>query len=83
MKTLNLVVSNREYIAYISPGGYGNYEYMLYEIKPKKHWWSFSKHYVCCGIIWENIKEEIIVRIKKEIEREKELNHLAEQFNNL
>lgn len=83
MKTFSLVIGNREYKAYISPDGYGHYEYTLYEIVPKKHWWSFGKRYICYGTIWNNIEEEIIARLEKERKFEDELNNLAEQFNKL
>lgn len=83
MKILNLVKDNREYKAYISPDGYGRYEYMLYEIIPKKHWWSSKGRYIGCGIIWDNFEKEITNRILREVKKENEINRLAEQFNKL
>lgn len=83
MKILNLEQDGRKYRAYISTDGYGRYEYSLYEIIPKKHWWSLGKRYMSCGVIWDNIEKEISIRIAKEIKMENEINHLEEQFNKL
>lgn len=83
MKTLSLVRGNSEYKAYISPDGYGFYEYSLYEIIPKKHWWSSGKHYIGHGTVWDNIEKEISAHIAKEIRMENKINNLAEQFDKL
>lgn len=83
MKVLSLEIKGKEYKAYITPDGYGQYEYMLFEIVPKKHWWSFREHYIGSGTIWENIEDEIFDRIAKEIEIENKFNCLAEQFDKL
>ena len=83
MKILNLVRGDRKYKAYIAPDGYGRYEYMLYEIVPKKHWWSFRSSYVGSGTIWNDIEEEILAHIERGVKKEDEINRLAEQFNKL
>lgn len=83
MKILNLTKDNREYKAYISPDGYGRYEYMLYEIIPKKHWWSLGRYYVGCGTIWDDFEKEIVACIDEQRRKEDEINRLAEQFNKL
>ena len=56
---------------------------MLFEIVPKKHWWSFKEQYIGSGTIWENIEDEIIDHIGRVIKKEESLNCLAEQFNKL
>ena len=83
MKILNLEKDNRKYRVYISPDGYGHYDYKLYEMIPKKHWWSWDRRYIGRGLIWNDIEKEIITRIEKERKKEDEINRLAEQFNNL
>ncbi len=83
MKTLNLNKDGKKYKAYISPDGFGSYEYMLYEVVEKKHWWSFSKSYIGCGIICENIEAEIISRIENEIKKQNKIDCLNEQFDKL
>lgn len=83
MKILGLEIKGKEYKAYITPDGYGRYEYMLFEIVPKKHWWSFKEQYIGSGTIWENIEDEIIDHIVRVIKKEESLNCLAEQFSKL
>lgn len=83
MKTLSVVRDNREYKAYISPDGYGRYEYMLYEIVPKKHWWSSGRYYIGSGTVWDDFEKEIVARIDRVREKEDEINRLAKQFDKL
>lgn len=83
MKVLSLEIKGKEYKAYITPDGYGYYEYMLFEVVPKKHWWSFRETYIGSGTIRENIEDEILDHIGRVIKKEESLNCLAEQFNKL
>lgn len=83
MKILSLEIKGKEYKAYIMSDGYGSYEYTLFEIVPKKHWWSFRRCYIGCGIIKEDIEGEIFDHIGRVIKKEEHLNCLTEQFNKL
>lgn len=82
-KTLNLNVNGRTYVADIGPDGFGYYEYSLYEVIPKKHWWSSGKHYIGHGTIWSDIRAEIEARIHDVIALQKSHDSLDKQFEEL
>lgn len=83
MKILSLEKNGKRYKAYISPDGYGSYEYMIYEVIHKKHWWSLGKRFLGSGVILKNIKDEIINHIDREIKHKKSIDCLAEQYDKL
>lgn len=67
------------------------YDYKVYEIVNKKHWWQFSRNEIICGsTFWwsdkDNFEEKIMSEIKQYFEKVKKQenfqNDLKKFFNN-
>lgn len=74
---------DRTFKVYLRPDGFANYEFTIYEIVPKKHWWSFGKVYLTHGIAWKHIKEEVLEKLDNYLKKEKEKDELNKEFDKL
>lgn len=73
----------RKFKVYLRPDGFSSYEFTIYEIVPKKHWWSFGKKHLTCGTAWYHIKEEVLEKLNQYLAKEERIMNLNKEFENL
>jgi hypothetical protein len=73
----------RKFKVHLRPDGFCSYEFSIYEIVPKKHWWSLGKKYLTSGTAYKHIKEEVFERLHQYLERQERVENLNREFNEL
>lgn len=83
MESFMIEKDGRKFKVYLSPDGFSSYEFTIYEIIPKKHWWSSNKVYLTHGLAWFRIKEEVLEKLNNYLDREKSQNKLRREFDEI
>lgn len=65
------------------PDGFQSYDFSIYEIVQKKHWWSKGKVYLTRGTAWKHIEEEVLEKLEQYLQRERRIKNLATEFDDL
>ena len=83
MESFMIEKDGRTFKVYLRPDGFCDYEFIIYEIVPKKHWWSRGKVYLTHGIAWKHITSEVLDKLDDYLRTETAKNDLRREANEI
>ena len=73
----------RTFKVYLRPDKFCDYEFIIYEMVPKKHWWSRSKVYLTRGIAWKHIESKVLDKLDDYLRTETHKNDLRREVDEI